>query len=62
VTKLLNILWAIIRLIELVITRYKEHKIKKEYEKAADNPGDVFVDEFGVQRETKSDASETKSE
>lgn len=59
VTKILNLLLLLSQAVTWILNKYVEKETEKKYENARDNTANVWVDGFGVRRETKDDPTKT---
>lgn len=59
VTKILNLLLLLSQVVTWILNKYTEKKREEKYENARDDTTNVWVDGFGVRRETKNDPTKT---
>ena len=59
---LIRLLSLLLQLVTVALNKYSEKKTEAKYEEVRNNPTDVWVDGFGVRRETKDDSTKTNTE
>jgi hypothetical protein len=62
VTKILYLLTLFAQAVTFFINKHTERETEKKYEEARTTPNDVWVDGFGMRRETKDDPTKTSAD
>lgn len=60
-TSLIKLLSLLLQLVTVALNKYSEKKTEAKYEEVRDNTANVWVDGFGVRRETKDDSTKTNT-
>ena len=61
-TSIIRLLSLLIQLVTVALNKYSEKKTEAKYEEARNDPTNVWVDGFGMRRETKDDPTKTNTE